>query len=184
MQNMSRCASSSPKQHAVGRRAGQGRAGQGRAGQGRATSGKAKNPMSAELANTPSHIFCTNGMISTLRCKTSTVAHDRQQQEDCIVTAGRSRRLQSYIDLEGVIDGPLSSSQGTNHGYTKGQPPGGQLPPPHLIDHTPNCRLLQRMTRRVRLCSSSKAKREKQVAGALLKTVPLIGAFCRHYLGI
>ena len=99
-----------------------------------------------------------------------------------MATAERSRRLQSYIDLEGVIDGPLSSSQGTDHGYTEAQPPSGQLPPPHLTDHTPNRCLLQRMTGDVKTCSSSKSR--QKVAGAQLKTVPLIGAFCRQYLGM
>ncbi len=33
--------------------------------------------------------------------------------------------LQSHIDLEGVIDGPLGGSQGSNHDNTQAQSPRG-----------------------------------------------------------
>ena len=128
----------------VGGGGGEGRAGQGRAGQGRAKQGKKFMPP-PQTSSTPV------ASPADLGARLPTVAHDRQHKEDCKATAGRSRCLQSYIDLEGVIDGPLSSSQSANHGYTKGQPPGGQLPPPHLTDHTPNCCLLQRTTSRVKI---------------------------------
>ena len=52
------------------------------------------------------------------------------------------RYLQAYVDLEGVIDTPLQTSQGTNHDNTQRKAPGEQIPPAHVLDDAVDCGVL------------------------------------------
>ena len=47
-------------------------------------------------------------------------------------------RLQSNIDLEGIVDGPLGGCQGSNHDNAQAQASGGQLPPTHVTHYAAN----------------------------------------------
>lgn len=46
--------------------------------------------------------------------------------------------LQAHVDLEGVVDTPLESCQGTNHDNTQGKTTGEQVEPAHVLNDATN----------------------------------------------
>ncbi len=71
------------------------------------------------------HSFCVHD-------KHSPTAQQTQYRQE------EARYLQAYVDLEGVIDTPLQTRQGTNHDNTQRQASGEQVEPAHILDDAAN----------------------------------------------
>jgi len=78
------------------------------------------------------HSFCVHG-------KHSPTAQQMQHRQK------EARYLQAYVDLEGVINTPLQTRQGTNHDNTQRQASGEQVEPAHILDDAANGGILARV---------------------------------------